>query len=255
MAYNLFYFCVCKPQLLWYNVLRSTSDRYFKYSSGEFYLMLKYIKKDIICPSCTEKVEAELLRGVNVSENPEYREKIMDESIFEWQCPNCSHKSTISYPFLYHDEQKKFMVYLIPESCNIDLKAKVLSQEFPELLDIKKRVVSFANSLKEKILIFESSLDDVAIELTKLALSRVIKEKNSVSLLSGYFHVLDDKNNKIDFVFFKDETSEVSHYNTRIDVYRKSLSISEEFFDDSSSCFIRVDRTLADKVLNLYKSS
>ena len=45
---------------------------------------------------------------------------------------------------------------------------------YPELGGVTKRLAADLNKLKEKILIFENGLDDRAVELTKLAMSKAV---------------------------------------------------------------------------------
>jgi len=67
--------------------------------------------------------------------------------------------------------KRRFMVYLIPDIDRFQLADNELEEEFKNLKGIRKRLAPNFNTFKEKIFIFENGLDDMAVELTKLAIS------------------------------------------------------------------------------------
>lgn len=79
------------------------------------------------------------------------------------------------------------MIYYIP---NVDRRQLVddrLEAEFPELTDVKKRVVPTINALKEKLYIFDLGLNDMAVELTKLAVAELVTKVKSLMYLRAIF--------------------------------------------------------------------
>ena len=138
------------------------------------------IHKKIVCPKCGEPTEADLHTSVNVTNHRDLRAKVMNESLFRWSCKNCGYSARLTYPVLYNDMKNRFMVYLIPRIEHFQLADKQLEDEFNTLKHIDKRIVPDFNTFKEKIFIFESGLDDMAVELTKLAISKIVAKKHNV---------------------------------------------------------------------------
>ena len=66
------------------------------------------------CSKCGEKSEITVYKSINVSENPELKEKIRNGSLFLWKCPHCGQANLARYESLYHDPEKKIMIWLMP---------------------------------------------------------------------------------------------------------------------------------------------
>ena len=173
--------------------------------------MSRTIKKEITCPACGEKADAKMWASVNVTLDQELRESVLDESLFTWTCPQCGHKALLSYPCLYHDMANKFMIYLVPGAKQESLNDAEAENRYPELGGVTKRLAADLNELKEKILIFENGLDDRAVELTKLAMSKVALKKHGKELEKGYFCAKDGETGHLAFTFFVKDTGEPYH--------------------------------------------
>ena len=145
------------------------------------------VNKAVVCPMCGELGKAEIFTSVNVAKHKSYRDKVLDGELFSWTCPSCSYNARLTYPILYNDMKNRFMVYLIPKIERFQLCDKELEEKYSNLRNINKRVVSDFNSFKEKIFIFESRLDDMAVELTKVAISQTVSKKlGGVEVSEGY---------------------------------------------------------------------
>lgn len=217
--------------------------------------MSRSINKEINCPRCHASVDTQMWTCVNVTLEPALRAKIMDESLFEWTCPECGYEAQLIYPCLYHDLDGLFMVYLIPDASRSELADDAVQSQFPELQNIKKRLVSSLNALKEKVLIFEAGLDDMAVELTKLALAEVVAKKQQKTVTSGYFCLADRETNQIGFSFFLAGECEPFYQGTRIEVYDKSMDIVDAHAKEErlKNGFIRIDTPWAAAALDRYK--
>ena len=127
----------------------------------------KKVNKAVVCPMCGELSKAVVYTSVNATVDKEQRERVLDGGLFAWKCPSCGYSARLTYPILYNDMKNRFMIYLIPKIDRYQLCDKELEEKYSNLRNINKRVVADFNSFKEKIFIFESGLDDMAVELTK----------------------------------------------------------------------------------------
>ena len=139
------------------------------------------VNKAVVCPMCGEMSKAEIYTSVNVTVNKDFRSKVLDGELFAWSCPSCGYSARLTYPILYNDMKNRFMVYLIPKIERFQLCDKELEAKYNNLRNISKRVTSDFNSFKEKIFIFESRLDDMAVEkLIKVAISQTVSKSSAV---------------------------------------------------------------------------
>lgn len=107
------------------------------------------------------------------------------------------------------------------------------------------------NELKEKILIFENGLDDRAVELTKLAMSKVALKKHGKELEKGYFCARDGETGHLAFTFFVKDTGEPYHKTTRMEAYEKSREVAKRYSGQSvpPAGFLRIGASWAQKAL------
>ena len=109
-----------------------------------------------------------MYESVNVSLDPSLREKVLTGEIFQWECPKCGESLSVMYDLLYHDMDKKFQIYYSPANCaGINKMINDMLNKYPGMRKLCRTVDSL-NALREKIFIFESMLDDIAIELVKV---------------------------------------------------------------------------------------
>ena len=214
------------------------------------------VNKAVVCPKCGEMNKAEIYTGVNVTKHKEYRGRVLSGSLFEWNCPSCGYNARLAYPTLYNDMKNRFMVYLIPKIERFQLCDKELEEKYSNLRNITKRVVPNLNSFKEKIFIFESGLDDMAIELTKVAISQTVSKKlGGIEVKEGYLSMYDRESNTMGFTYFTGKDRKPYVQTARLEIYGKSKDIVENFAvkDKKLRGFLKIDREWAENILYRYK--
>ena len=155
---------------------------------------------------CGELSKAVAYTSVNATVNKEQRERILDGGLFAWKCPSCGYSARLTYPILYNDMKNRFMIYLIPKIDRFQLCDKELEEKYSNLRNINKRVVADFNSFKEKIFIFESGLDDMAVELTKAVIGQTVSKKlDGTEVKEGYLSMYDRESNTMGFTYFTGE--------------------------------------------------
>ena len=133
-------------------------------------------KENITCPHCHKEGEFDLWSSVNVGLNPELREKIFSEELFMYHCPHCGKVTGIPAGFLYHDMEHHFMLFFDffkPDDYDYE-PMELPDGGFGMNGNYTFRGVFGLNRLKEKILILEKGLNDVAIERQKYMITHVI---------------------------------------------------------------------------------
>lgn len=205
---------------------------------------------------CGELSKAEIYTSVNSTKNKTLRASVLNGSMFDWQCPECSHKARLTYPILYNDMKNRFMIYLIPKVDRFQLCDKELEEKYSNLRNISKRIVPNFNTFKEKIFIFESGLDDMAVELTKLAISQTVSKKlGDIDVEEGYLSMYDRESNTMGFTYFTGDNRKPYVQTARLEIYGKSKGIVERFAykDKKLKGFIKIDREWAENILYRYK--
>lgn len=216
----------------------------------------KKVTKAIVCPMCGELSKADIYTSVNPTLDKNIREAVLDGKLFAWRCPSCAYNARLNYPVLYNDMKNRFMVYLIPKVDRFQIYDKELEEKYGNLRNIDKRIASTFNSFKEKVFIFESGLDDMAVELTKLAISEIVSQKlDGEQVTEGYLSMYDRESNSMGFTYFVGENRSPYVQTARLEIYTKSKGITEEFAakDKKMKGFIKIDREWAENILYRYK--
>ena len=214
------------------------------------------VNKAVVCPMCGELGKAEIFTSVNVTKHKDYRARVLDGELFAWTCPSCGYNARLTYPILYKDMKHRFMVYLIPKIDRFQLCDKELEEKYSNLRNISKRVVSDFNSFKEKIFVLESRLDDMAVELTKVAISQTVSKKlGGVEVHEGYLSMYDRESNTMGFTYFTGDERTPYVQTARLEIYGKSKDIVERFAvkDKRLKGFIKIDSEWAENILYRYK--
>lgn len=219
--------------------------------------MSETVNKSVVCPKCRQQTATNILISANTIEETDIRKSVFDESIFRWKCPKCGFTTRFQHPFLYNDIENKFMIYFIPQVERQKVVDQKLESQYSDLQDIKKRIVPDINSLKEKIIIFENGYDDLALELTKLAVSEVVAKDTGHNVYSGFFTEIDEEKNTVSFQFFVGGDKRSYIQSTRLDIYKRSLGIVRKYFGkvNSQPGFLNIGRQWAKDALDSYKGS
>ncbi|MGM9753019.1 MAG: CpXC domain-containing protein [Candidatus Cryptobacteroides sp.] len=110
----------------------------------------------MICEKCACEFQASVPSSVNPELQPELKEKVLDGTLFLSRCPKCGATQLYNGHFLYHDPSLHLLLVLSKDS--------LLSNS---LEGYTCRRVESVGELIEKIKIFETGLDDIAVELCK----------------------------------------------------------------------------------------
>ena len=161
--------------------------------------MSRHHIEKVTCPSCHHEGDFELWDSINTALDPEMKEKVLNQSIFLYTCPNCGETFRLNYPTLYHQMEDLVMIYLVPES-EVEKTYEMFYGE-NALADYRtekylNRIVTSANQLIEKIKIFDAGKDDRIIELVKLlAADSILKNNPAIDFDELRFAVDDDGTN------------------------------------------------------------
>ncbi len=150
-------------------------------------------QEKIRCPKCGVLNDITLWQSLTVSDSPDLKEELLRGRLNVLTCSECGTKALVPTPLLYHDEEKKLMLSFLP--CQNDEERKKQfasikqssrsSGELSELIGYNLRFVSDYNSLLEKILIFDSGLNDKTVEVIKLMV--LMQEPESMEKRTALF--------------------------------------------------------------------
>lgn len=134
----------------------------------------------IICPQCEAEYKVPVWGSINISADPQLRDAIIQGRHFSVTCPECGYVSSIIYNTLYIDRDRKQIFCLVPqgaEDAGGEVERQAREAAGALLLPDDQfilRIVHSTDDLREKIIIFDSGLDDRIIEICKgVALSQV----------------------------------------------------------------------------------
>lgn len=125
----------------------------------------------VTCPKCNHEQEFAVWASLNVSNDPLLKKQFLSGELNKCVCKECGHEAMVEHPVLYHDMEKKLLVWL---SSNEEPPSADFDPSLPSMKDFLEgnhlRLVRNRNELIEKILIFDAGLDDRYVEFIKLVL-------------------------------------------------------------------------------------
>lgn len=167
------------------------------------------------CRQCGKAQELKTYGSINVSDTPELKDMVKNGSLFIWECPRCGARNLLKTELLYHDPEKKLMIWLLPEgeklAGQIDSLGEKLFSIANQLEGYTLRSVPDAGSLIEKLNISDAGLDDAVIELckyvTKLELCEKSEDKTDAIMSAPFkFYRMQGADNEIVMSFPLDGT-------------------------------------------------
>lgn len=145
------------------------------------------------CSKCGKQNQIKVYKSINISENPELKDKVRDGSLFLWECPHCSQMNLARYETLYHDPEKKVMFWLLPEGELSESQMKAITMHTKAMGNYTLRRVNDMGSLMEKVLLTDAGLDDTVLEMVKYVtkmemLQKNVDEEQKEEFLASTFH-------------------------------------------------------------------
>ena len=145
------------------------------------------------CTKCGQQHKVTVYRSINVSENPELKDKVREGSLFLWECPHCGQMNLAKYETLYHDPATRLMVWLIPAGEISETQMKAITMHTKAMGGYTLRRVNDMGSLMEKVLIHDAGLDDVVVEMVKYVtklemVQKSIGQDKKDEFLASAFH-------------------------------------------------------------------
>jgi hypothetical protein len=143
--------------------------------------------ENLACPSCQTPVEFQAVLSVNVDRRPDLREAILDGSFQREICPACGRMFRLEPEMAYLNLGRKQWLLVRPVGAReawpeLEAQARTLfadafGQNVPasirsQVNAVQPRVTFGWAALREKLLCAEHGLDDVNLELLKLAVIR-----------------------------------------------------------------------------------
>lgn len=189
------------------------------------------------CVKCGNRSNIPVYNSINVGENPDLKKKVMDGSLFLWDCPSCGATNLTKYETLYHDPDGKLMVWLVYNNDISESQMQAISNHARAIGNYKLRLVNNMGELMEKVLIHSTGLDDVVLEFCKYVTKMEIASKMDESVRSDFwnapfhFYKYSEEDKVITFMYpdvFSDEQQKrMVDANIGMNVYEDCVGILE----------------------------
>ncbi|MDI9498313.1 MAG: CpXC domain-containing protein [Bacillota bacterium] len=160
--------------------------------------MTRFHKEIVTCPFCASDEEVVIWDVLDVSADPDLKERLLTKRCQVLECQNCGEESILARPLVYVDPEARLLLVWRPELAEfeetepdtpldgrpeslLNLPAGLDAALLPQLDGLapaegdaacwRLRLLSGYNALLEKIHAFGAGLDDRILEIVKLALT------------------------------------------------------------------------------------
>jgi len=187
------------------------------------------------CPACSEIFQLDACESVNADRRPDLRDAVVDGSFQVIGCPKCDAHFRLDPLFNYLDMGRGQWISVQPLSSMPDwienedealvTFSKAYGAEAPPAAkeigdDLRPRLVFGWAALREKLVAADCQLDDVALELLKLA---IVDGLDNVPLAAG---------NELRFEGLVDDELELNWVNAQTEAVVESLRVPRVLYDD-----------------------
>lgn len=148
---------------------------------------MRHILVEIICRSCGYHTHVKSHTLVKPQLEPLLKERILQGTMFVYECPRCYTSISYIHGFLYHDSERKLLI-------GMDLKEKTISALKEQLPDSCLFLVTNPQQLRETIKITE---DQLLPDLIAQLKAQLYKQDSAIQTIQ--YHDFDDENNMLWF--------------------------------------------------------
>ena len=131
------------------------------------------------CSRCGKEHEITIYKSINVADDAAMKHRVLDGSLFLWNCPDCGAANLARYECLYHDPDARFMAWLLPFERVSEAEMQAISLHAKALGAYTLRRCADVGELIEKVRIQDAGLDDVAIEICKFVIRGELEQKRA----------------------------------------------------------------------------
>ncbi len=133
----------------------------------------------IRCPECGTAQNVELHDAINVAQNPELKTALFENTLNRVQCHRCDASFRIDKPLLYHDTERDFIIYWMPDTTftreeivdHFDKMTDDLRAALPENTPLPcVRLVFTRPELIELIYLLEAGMNERIVEYIKYSI-------------------------------------------------------------------------------------
>ncbi|NEW66186.1 hypothetical protein GMA06_04110 [Granulicatella sp. zg-84] len=126
--------------------------------------------------------EATCYHYINKQEQPDIAKALYEGTLFQAHDPHTNEVTSFTYPCLYEDSQKKFLVFFIPNDTVAfeDVSATMFEGGTNDYSDYTLRFTNYVTEFYEKINILDSQLLDTEVECVKLFTHTLLQEQNQL---------------------------------------------------------------------------
>ncbi|MEE1115115.1 MAG: CpXC domain-containing protein [Eubacterium sp.] len=169
------------------------------------------------CPECGTESDALILDKINTAVDPSMKEMVRTGDAFLFNCPNCGKKFHLEYPFMYHDPDRKVIIYYVISDEDYKDASRTIGRiqsgavegDEEDFEGYTFRIVRNRHEFLEKFNIFEADLDDRLVELQKLLMGAYIQKSNPDFAFDNIYY-FQDKGQEGVFVLVKDGEDKAS---------------------------------------------
>lgn len=206
--------------------------------------MTKIEPVKVECPNCGRPGIYDHYASANVTLNPTLKDRVMDGSLFVYECPNCGEAIHVEASCLYHDMRKQLLIQLSPGAEDADQLKGIFNTLSDGGVDMafndtsyEVRLVSSLNGLREKILIADDDLDDRIVEIIKIYASVFASNREDAP-------EFDD----VSYMGRNEDGLEIGLFLNG--VYQASAAISMDLYDDQQKKEAFTSRTGDDYIID-----
>lgn len=119
------------------------------------------------CQRCGTRGPVDYHRNINASRHPDLKAQLLRAEVNRLQCPKCSTVGYLDDPLLYHDPARSLMVALGTNDARAEMGKGMAHMLGHAFLTCTRRGVESIPELREKVMLADDGLSDVAVEVLK----------------------------------------------------------------------------------------
>lgn len=187
----------------------------------------------ITCKDCGWQQAFTFWESLNITLDPEKQRDLVTGDLTRFTCEKCGWSTEVVHPLLYHDLEKRLMIWLVPPGGDLN---KDLVPFVKRMAGYRFRRVTTRKQLVDKMLIFDCDLDDRVVECFKLFIQhRLITQKKPVPRDLFFLDVTESDAGEEIIVFEFEPDAEEQGFEFPLEVFHELEELVEPHLPASKS--------------------
>lgn len=149
----------------------------------------------VTCPNCQNQFTAKIHNIIDISQNPELKDKLLSGQLNTVTCPQCGMSNQLGVPLVYHDPDNEVLIAYVPNELNMQMEEeeKLIGQLTNKVMEATPAEQRKRYMLEPERVMTMQSLAEKILEADGISREDIQRQNEVIQLLLRMAQVADNE--------------------------------------------------------------